>query len=170
MVERSKTICWLWMSLILATGPTYGATKASRSPNVPVPLLKILFTDLCAKGCSKEEESQWRKNLRWEVHDLNKDSIPEYFLYIDHADWCGAGGSNCTVWVYQKRERVYKLLASETRLRPLKTYTNGYLDLYGDFRIGASSIRGTWEYHRTVYKFKGNQYKAHSEETVLKDG
>jgi hypothetical protein len=48
--------------------------------------------------------------------------------------------------------------------------SRGYLDLYGDHRIGVSKQPGKWEYTRTIYKFDGNRYEADSEKTVLKKG
>jgi hypothetical protein len=41
------------------------------------------------------------KNLKFELHDLNGDGVAEFFLFIEHSDWCGAG-ANCNYWVYQK--------------------------------------------------------------------
>lgn len=47
---------------------------------------------------SEENLANLYANLKLERHDLNNDGNPEQFLYIDHSDWCGAGG-DCSYWV-----------------------------------------------------------------------
>lgn len=136
----------------------------------PKSLVRLFFAELCSEGCSEEEKSDWRENFRWELHDLNKDSVPEYFLYIDDQAWCGAVG-NCTYWIYQRTSGGYRLLVGafpknefddlpSTRLYPLGTYTKGYCDLASDHRIGPD------ERIRTVYKYDGHKYKAVSQKTI----
>lgn len=100
---------------------------------------------------------------------MNKDLIEEYFLCIEDSDWCGAG-ANCHVWVYQKHRGSYRLLAEDTRLRALRSYQNGYHDLYSDHKMGASNQPGKWEYDRTVYRFNGKEYEVDSHRYVLIKG
>lgn len=150
-------------------GSRTSADKESvRLKKPPTDLVRTFFAELCSKGCSEEEETRWRENFRWERHDLNRDSVPEYFLYIDHADWCGAGGSNCTYSVYQKTKSGYKLLHEGVRLRPLRSYTNGYRDLASEHRIGASSIPCYSDYGFTRYKFDGREYQPDLNKTIRK--
>src|SRR5262245_58654136 len=126
-----------------------------RRKKPPTDLVGTFFVELCSKGCSEEETTRWRENFRWESHELNIDSVPEYFLYIDHADWCGAGCSNCMYSGYQKTKRGYKLLLEDVRLRPLQSHTNDYRDLASEHRIGASNIPCYSDYDFTRYKFDG---------------
>jgi hypothetical protein len=163
----------LFVSIILLFLPLV-TTEASRKTQrriVPKQLTELFFAELCSAGCSVEEKARWKENFRWELHDLNTDSRPEYFLYIDHADWCGAGGSNCTYWVYQKTSGGYKLLLDAPRARPLNRIPNGYRDVSSDFRTGASSSRpGKFEYNRKTFKFDGRKYREHSDRVVYKNG
>ena len=93
------------------------------------------------------------KNLKYKLYDLNGDEAPEFFLYIDHSDWCGAGGSNCSYWVYQKTRSGYTLLIEGTKLKPAHSFTKGYKDLIGE-------QKGGWgDYLITTYKFNGKKYK-----------
>lgn len=133
-------------------------------------LIRIFFAELCSKGCAEEARARWKENFWWELHNLDGDSTPEYFLYIDHADWCGAGGSNCAYWIYQKSRGRYKLLLDAPRVASLKSTTKGYRDLYSDFRMGAARQRGKFEYYRTVYKFDGQKYREKSKRLIYKDG
>jgi thiamine biosynthesis lipoprotein len=154
--------------MVHISSQTSAAKEGVRRKKLPTDLVKTFFTELCSKGCSDEEKTRWRENFRWEPHDLNRDSIPEYFLYIDHADWCGAGGSNCQYWVYQKTKSGYKLLIEDARLRPLKSYTNGYRDLASEHRIGASIVPCHSDYSFTRYKFDGRKYQPYLNKIIQK--
>src|SRR5207249_3133927 len=70
-------------------------------------------------------------HVKCELIDLNGDGIAEFFLYIDHSDWCGAG-TNCDYWVFQRTRGGYKLLLNDKQLRAIGTLTNGYRDLVSE--------------------------------------
>ncbi|MBC7798959.1 MAG: hypothetical protein H7Z37_18975 [Pyrinomonadaceae bacterium] len=98
------------------------------------------------------------KHLNLELHDLNGDGISEYFLYIQHSDWCGAG-SNCTYWVYQKTAKGYVLLIEHSVLRVKETVTNGYRDLSSETPEGFCELY-VQRVLATPYKFDGKKYVA----------
>ena len=98
------------------------------------------------------------KNLKFELHDLNADGVSEFFLYIDHHYWCGAG-SNCNYWVYQKTKDGYILLADDAVLRVKDTMTNGYRDLSSETPMGFCE-RNVQRVAVTPYKYNGKQYEA----------
>jgi hypothetical protein len=166
MIQRILVSIILMCLTLIPTG-ALGRPQRRVLPNQ---LLKIFFAELCSNGCSDEAKTRWRENLRWKFHDLNKDSTPEYFLYIDHADWCGAGGSNCTYWIYQRISGGYKLLLDAPMARPLKRMTNSYRDIYSDFRLGAAYPQRKFEYSRKFYKYDGQKYREHSEKVIYKNG
>jgi hypothetical protein len=135
-------------------------------PEVPGELVKLFFKDLCpAEGaykCTDEDMALWKSRFEYKLHDLNGDNVPEYFLSIEHHDWCGAG-SNCDNTVYMKTARGYKMLASDKVLKVLETRTNGYLDIESHFTMGACGLpdgESGWEFVVTSYKFNGKKYKA----------
>ena len=97
------------------------------------------------------------KNLKFELHDLNADGVSEYFLVIEHSDWCGAG-SNCSYWAYQKTEDGYNLLVEDKVLRVKETTTNGYRDLSSESKMG--SCNNGFQFYVTPYKYDGEQYQA----------
>jgi hypothetical protein len=159
------------IAIVLLQGIITPAASSRPSKEVvPGKLISAFFEELCSKGCTEGEKARWRENFRSELHDINGDSVAEYFLYVDHADWCGAGGSNCMYWVYQKTAGGYKLLLAAPRVAPLKSLTKGYRDLYGDFRMGAARQRGKFEYYRTIYKFNGEKYEESSQRLIFKKG
>ena len=125
---------------------------------LPGEVIKLLFEDACKKGCSEEELALWKSKLKFESHDLNFDSVPELFLYIDHMDWCGAG-SNCSYWVYQRSDAGYKLLVENKVLRVKDTDTNGYLDLASEIPMGFCD-RNVQRLYVTPYKYDGEKYQA----------
>jgi hypothetical protein len=103
------------------------------------------------------------KNLKYELHDLDGDGVPEFFLYIDHSDWCGAG-SNCSYWVYRKTKEGYGLLVEDKVLRVKETLTNGYLDLSSETPMGFCE-RNVQRVSVTPYKFDGKRYQAQRDKT-----
>ena len=169
MCSLRRPILLATLLLLLCADICHAAGASQTKKTVPGQLIEIFFAELCSKGCSEEDRARWKENFRWEFHDLNGDSTAEYFLYVDHADWCGAGGSNCTYWIYQESQGAYKLLLEAPRLAPMKSITKGYRDLYGDFRMGATGVRGKFEYYRTIYKFDGKKYKQVSGRSVYKN-
>jgi hypothetical protein len=153
------------VSVILATllcdAFVPAAASGNASPGVPAELVWQLIKDINANErkfrLTKKDLKVLRARLRYELHDLNADSRPEVFLYIDHSDWCGAGG-NCDYWVYRKAARGYQLLLEEKVLRVKGTYTNGYKDLESHVRIGfcAENVQRT---SISLYKYDGEQYQ-----------
>jgi hypothetical protein len=107
---------------------------------------------------SEEDLKVLHKNLKFELHDLNADGVSEFFLYIDHSDWCGAG-ANCSFWVYEKTENGYKLLVEDKVLRVKETITNGYRDLSSETPMGFCE-RNVQRVSATPYKYNGTRYKA----------
>ncbi len=137
--------------------------------NLPKNLVRQLISDI------NDNENNFRlsdsdlkvlhKNLKFELHDLNADGVSEFFLYIEHSDWCGAG-SNCSYWVYQKTENGYNLLVEDKVLRVKETMTNDYRDLSSETKMGLCESNGANTYganlYITPYKYDGKQYKAQS--------
>jgi hypothetical protein len=133
-------------------------------PRVPDELIELFFKKLCTGGlkCTADEMAIWRSRFRYEVHDLNGDKRPEYFLSINHHDWCGAG-SNCGNDVYMKSRRGYRMILHNVRLKVMKTRTKGFLDIESQFRMGVCTrpdAKDGWEIIVTSYKFDGTSYKA----------
>ncbi len=105
-MNRSKLI------LAIVAGPLCGTALFSSVLQNPIPdistdLVRQLIADINTNEnnfrLSEADLEILSKNLKYELHDLNDDGVQEFFLYIDHTDWCGAGG-NCSYWVYQKTE------------------------------------------------------------------
>ena len=111
---------------------------------------------------SDEDLKVLHKNLKFELHDLNNDGVAEYFLFIDHSDWCGAG-SNCSYWVFQKTRAGYNLLVEDKVLRVKETTTNGYRDLSSETPMGFCG-KNIARLFVTPYKYDGEKYKAQKEE------
>ena len=131
-------------------------TRQSIHSQVPDEVVKLLFQDTCTNGCSDEQIAVWQANLKSEMHDLNGDSVPEWFLYIEHSDWCGAG-RHCSYWVFEKGKDAYALILNGTELRVDEAVTNGYRDLMSETSSGVcdSGEQRTWV---TPYKFDGRRY------------
>jgi hypothetical protein len=120
-------------------------------------LIKDINTNKTGFRLSSEDLAILRRNLKYELHDLNRDLRAEFFLYIDHSDWCGAGG-NCSYWVYQKTSNGYKLLLADKVLKVMDTVTNGYRDLESQSSVGFCdvNVQRVWT---TFYKYNGNSYQ-----------
>lgn len=134
---------------------------------IPDEIINSLFEDLCSKGCSHEEVTRWKNNLKLEKHDLNGDAIPELFLWIDHSDWCGAG-ANCDYWIFQKTGYSYTLLLNDKVLRMKDTVTNGYRDLASETPMGFCG-RNIQRLSVTPYRYDGKKYKPQSHKTECKE-
>ncbi len=104
-------------------------------PKLPKEVTRLLFKDLCKSGCSDEEVARWRSKLKFETHDLNADGMPEFFAYIEHSDWCGAG-SNCDYWIFQRKGRGHVLLLNDKVLRVKDAVSNSYHDLVSETPMG----------------------------------
>lgn len=124
---------------------------------LPAALNEFFWKNVCNQDCSQEESLRWRANLKFEKHDLNKDGAFEYFLFIDHSDWCGAG-SNCDYWIFQKKNSEYILLLNGKNLRVRKTTSNSFQDLVSETPMGFCG-RNVQRYSRIYYKFNGREYK-----------
>ena len=99
--------------------------------------------------------------MRFETHDLDGDGVPEFFVYIEHRDWCGIS-FNCNYWVFQRRGKSYRLLAGDYPvIRVANTITNGFRDLESQGHMGGC-IRpdGSWgrDIYLTVFKYTGKDY------------
>ena len=84
--------------------------------------------------------------------------MPEFFVWIDHSDWCGAG-ANCDYWIFQKQAHGYVLLLNDKMLVMKATMSHGYHDLASATPMGFCS----WSVQRldvTPYKFDGKRYCA----------
>lgn len=148
-----KTLLFAIALCFYAANLSFGQTK-----NVlPTALTNAFWKDVCSNSCSPEELSRWKANFKFEKHDLNKDGTFEYFLYIEHLDWCGLG-SNCSYWVFQKKKNEYVLLLNDKNLRVRKTVSNSFYDLVSETPMGFCG-RNVQRYSRTYYKFNGREYK-----------
>src|SRR4051812_46761762 len=100
-------------STILALGFVLlqGASSTAKPHRLPQQIIASVMNDICSWGCSNEERAVYRRNIRYELHDVNGDRIPEIFVYIDHPDWCG-NHFNCDYSIFQRRGRGYRLIAN----------------------------------------------------------
>src|SRR2546421_6968726 len=99
----------LVITSLLFFGAIVSSVIAQAPPSeLPDAISELLFADVCKNGCAKEEVARWRSNLKFEQEDLNDDGVPEFFVWIDHSDWCGAG-ANCDYWIFQKQAHGYVL-------------------------------------------------------------
>jgi len=101
--------------------------------------------------------------LKFETHDLNADGMPEFFAYIEHSDWCGAG-SNCDYWIFQRKGRGHVLLLNDKVLRVKDALSNGYHDLVSETPMGFCD-RKVQRLDVTPYKFDGAEYRAQHRKT-----
>jgi hypothetical protein len=147
------------LCLILLAGCFLTAMAKSRV--LPAKVASLVLQDACSDGCSEEKRASYRRELRLERHDLNRDGVAEFFVYIDDGDWCGAG-FNCQYWVFQRRHNEYRLLASEYPvLVPAKTFTNGYRDIESQGYSGGCVLPdNSWgkEIYLTILKYDGTKY------------
>ena len=142
---------------------TFLFSAASQNPSSEIPkdlvqqLVKDINTNENNFRLSDDDLKILHEHLKYELHDLNGDSIPEFFLYIEHSDWCGAG-SNCSYWVYQKKGGGYKLLLEEKVLRVKDTVTKGYKDLASQVPMGFCGVN-VQRADVSLYKFDGERYQ-----------
>jgi hypothetical protein len=149
----------LTLALLIFCGMAVASSSGQEtSPEIPDEVLRLLFEDVCRKECSDEEVALWKSNLKYETHDLNGDASLEFFVFIDHSDWCGAG-SNCSYWIFQKGERGYTLLLNDKVLRVKDRATNGYRDLASETPMGFCS-RNLQRLYVTPYVYDGKEYRA----------
>jgi hypothetical protein len=133
----------------------------SKTYKIPKGLVRQLIKDINTNEnnfrLTREDVKILNERLKCQFHDLNGDSRPEFFLYIEHSDWCGAG-ANCSYWVYQKVAGGYKLLLEEKVLRVKETVTNGYRDLESQQPIGFCNVN-VQRANVSLYKFDGRKYQ-----------
>lgn len=149
----------LGLALLLLCGAvSVSSAQEGATHKLPERVVRLLFKDLCKKGCSAEEVARWKSNLKYEMHDLNSDAVPEFFVFIDHSDWCGAG-SNCDYWIFQKRAHGYVLLLNDKELRVKGNASKGYLDLASETPMGFCA-RNVQRLDVTPYRYDGTRYRA----------
>jgi hypothetical protein len=106
----------------------------------------------CVKGEAGGEEAAREEVTAGEM-DLNGDGRPEFEVGL--AGRCACGEHNCSTWVFRKVRGGYELLLEGDgfSLSPMKSATNGYLDLLVETRDSAAAVV------RTHYKFDGREYR-----------
>ena len=158
MKTKNKGRLILIVALCLASGATLFSVAREDAPSeIPKELVKLLFEDTCLKGCSDEKVTLWKSNLKHRLEDLNGDAVPEFFLWIEHSDWCGAG-SNCSFWVYQRTKDGYELLLEDKVLRARDTVTNGYRDVASEIPWGFCAVN-VQRLYVEVYRYDGKEYR-----------
>lgn len=149
---------------------TFPVASKNTTDKIPLKLVRQLIKDINTNEnkfrLTREDLKVLNEHLKYELHDLNGDSRPEFFLYIRHSDWCGAG-SNCSYWVYQRVAGGYKLLLDDKVLRVKDTITNGYKDLESQSPMGLCDVN-VQRTNVALYKFDGRQYQfiSHKEECI----
>src|SRR5215211_4108575 len=104
------------LALVLLSGLVFTSTAKPR--RLPAKIVHLVLHDACTVTdskkvwCSTEERATYKRNLKFETKDLNGDSRPEFFVYIEHRDWCGIG-FNCNYWVFRHQRNDYHLLVSD---------------------------------------------------------
>jgi hypothetical protein len=151
----------LALALILLAGTL--SPSAAKPSKLPRQLIAAVMKDVCSASCSEDQRTDYRRNIKFELHDLNGDGIPEFFVYVDHPDWCG-NHFNCDYSVFQRGRNGYRLIASgHPALRTTNTVTNGYRDLEGRHDIGVCQLRnGTQgrDVFVAVLHYTGTEYKS----------
>lgn len=139
-----------------------GALTTGKPRDLPLQIITFYMTDLCSFGCTDKQRAEYRRNLRFELHDLNGDRIPEFFVYVDHPDWCG-NHFNCSYSVFKRRRNGYRQIAGGyPALRLTKRITNGYYDLESRHDIGICTLpNGSLgrDVFVNVLRYDGRQYK-----------
>jgi hypothetical protein len=159
--------CLLKMNVthaILALGLVVmgGASLTAKPRHLPNQIITSVMNDLCSSGCSAEQRADYRHNIRFELHDLNGDGIPECFVYVDHPDWCG-NHFNCNYSVFERRRNGHRLIASGyPALRMTNRVTHGYRNLESRHDIGVC-VFPNGSLGRDVlvnrFRYNGTQYK-----------
>lgn len=148
---------------VLAEKPfSTNSPAAENTSEIPNDLVQKLIADINADEkkfrLSKEDLEVLHNHLKHELHDLNNDGVSEFFLHIDHSDWCGAGG-NCSYWIYQRTKAGYELLLEDKVLRAKDSATNGYRDLASETPMGFCD-KNIARLAVTPYKYDGEKYAA----------
>jgi hypothetical protein len=138
------------------------ASLTAKPRRLPNQIITSVMNDLCSSGCSAEQRAAYRHNIRFELHDMNGDGIPEVFVYVDHSDWCG-NHFNCDYSIFQRNRDGYRLIASGyPALRMTKPMTHGYRNLESRHDIGIC-IFPNGSLGRDVFinllRYNGTEYK-----------
>ena len=80
MKPKSTTLA---LALILLSGTSASVANPLRLPRQ---LIDWVMKDACALGCSEEQRADYRRNIKFELHDLNGDKSEEFFIYVNHPD------------------------------------------------------------------------------------
>ncbi len=159
-MKNKKLIFAISLCLFYSVTVLSAKTKSIAS-RIPKDLVRHLIEDINHNKnnvrLSADELQVLHKNLKYELHDLNADGVPEFFLYIDHSDWCGAG-RNCSYWVYRKTNHGYKLLLEDKVLRIRNRATNGYKDLASESPMGFCAVN-VQRANISLYKYDGKLYQ-----------
>jgi len=149
--------------LALALVLLVGASSAAKPRALPQQIITSVMNDLCSSGCSDEQRTNYRRNIRFELHDLNGDRIAEILVYVNHPDWCG-NHFNCGYSIFQRRQNGYRLIASgHPALRVTNRVTHGYRDLESRHDIGVCVFPNRSlgrDVFINVLRYDGTQYKA----------
>lgn len=152
------------VTIYLCSACLFTLVGQSTPKNIPPDLVQQLITDISDNEndfrLSSQHLRHLKKYLKFESKDLNGDAVLEFFLSIEHSDWCGAG-SNCTSWVYQKRNGAYRLLLEARVLRVKDTVTNGFSDLASMTPMGFCSSN-VQRMDVSFYQYDGKTYKLFS--------
>jgi hypothetical protein len=158
----SRKLIFTFILCLLCGSALLVAAQRNSEKKLPRNLVQQLIADINNNEnnfrLSDEDLKVLHKNLKLELHDLNADGVAEFFLFIEHGDWCGAG-ANCSYWIYQKNGNGYKLLVEDKVLRVKETITNGYRDLSSETPMGFCE-RNVQRVSATPYKFNGEKYEA----------
>jgi hypothetical protein len=152
----TPTILTLGIVLLLA------ASAPAKPRGLPQQIITSVINDLCSSGCSDKERADYRRNLRFELHDLNGDRTPEIFAYVDHPDYCG-NHFNCHYYIFDHRRPGYRLIAGGyPALRVTNHVTHGYRDLESRHDIGVC-VFPNGSLGRDVFvnllRYDGTEYK-----------
>ena len=157
----NKLRVYLLIGLFLLTSARLSRASQESTFKIPRALVQQLIRDINTNGngfqLSGPELEILRNNLKCKLEDINGDGAKEFFLYIEHPDWCGAG-TNCDYWVYQKESAKYKLLLHDKQLRAKRTKTKRYRDLVSETPMGVIAT-GKYRFYTTLYKYDGKQYQ-----------
>jgi hypothetical protein len=150
----AKTVSVLALLFVASAAPPGGPERVA--PKVRRELLEQLLAsrpDLreCVKGEAGGEEAA-REEVTAGGLDLNRDGRPEFEIGL--AGRCACGEHNCSTWIFREVRGGYELILEGDgfSLSPLKSVTNGYLDLMVETRDSAAAVV------RMHYKFDGRQY------------
>ncbi|WP_148293970.1 hypothetical protein [Azospirillum sp. B4] len=105
-----------------------------------------------------------KKSVRYAEADLDGDGIPEVFLAVADAYYCGSAG--CTVYVYHRQGEQWRFLTAVWSdpgdLLVLGRSDKGYrrlLHIYEDTNADEPNADGVYPRHYEVLSWTGNGYQ-----------